>query len=116
MIEEIKMLLPLLEKATNGAIWGVGMYFGFHLLVSLMWFGGFAFFVSKSANLIKMAVRWKESEVDLRTLTYEGEVVARYIGEKGELEEFFKWAAEASPSGWIYSSDLRDIREGKRGK
>lgn len=37
MIEEIRELMPLLSQMTNGAMWGVGLYFGLEALKVALW-------------------------------------------------------------------------------
>ena len=53
MIEEIKLLLPLLENVADGSMWLVSAYLSYHFVVLFTWVGFLGFFVSKAASLIR---------------------------------------------------------------
>ncbi len=63
MIEEIKLLLPLLTALTDGAFWGVMAYFGIAVLKVLL-FNGFLFLLLVLAY--KLLSRVVKPDVDRR--------------------------------------------------
>lgn len=84
MIDEINALLPLLQSATNGAIWGVAMYFAYGVLKIAAVCGVIIFVVSKASDLIKSATA--PTVTDLRMV----DRVAYFFDEgRGGLDCYF---------------------------
>lgn len=66
MLEELKLVLPLLEKVTDGALWVIVIHYGYKLLTDLL-FMGFCFTAAKFiyAYAIRRLNEAKETEKPL---------------------------------------------------
>jgi len=115
MIEEIQALMPLFERISEGALWGVFVYIGTSLISNLAWPVVFAVAVIVAAR--KAAVIWgptppsnDQPRIDFYNLSHKGnDLGIAFLGEKNVMADFLKEAAKRAAKGTITAANFSAI-------
>lgn len=116
MIEEIKALMPLLERISDGALWAFGIYMLVKVISIVIWPITLGLIVIQGFPRLLKIISGSQGvgEADLYKLNYKGkETPYCYIGNEKTLKDFLKWAAY-SDSKYVHESDLRLIMKGEK--
>ena len=103
MVEEIKLLLPVLEAATNGAIWAVIIIVLQDVVIQVIWVAFLVFLCHKGAEILRL-VAVNDGE---RVRFYKLHTGKRLIASDRELENLLD-AIGCARTNTVHSIDIRN--------